>query len=373
MLIPYFLFSQSKYKSIEAAVNKDLVLFSKGGLPSELQKSLDSNQIIFLGETHYLQEHQEFVCNILNHISSDSIVLITESIGVNNWLVEDYIKGKISYLPNTVRFFDNYWIETIRAINKSERNIQLFFMDVNHWKSNLKSAIIEIEKSNGLIPEFQKIKNIKADSEEYDSELSELLNKFQNNTNAYKKRFGDVWYERYTRIIKNELLSSSYRKTHKENIRENFMFDFIVEQIEKNPAKKILVNCGMYHAQKETMMGTKIKRLACLINEIYPNNSYSIAFIGIKGERKFRFHDENSIQFNILNETSRKNLINIIGNKAGSQYSFLPLSDFIFSKKMKITYISLSTGKYIPVNQFDAIITIPEVNLLNSMRDYKLE
>lgn len=368
-----FSFSQLKFKKIEKVVNQDLVLFSKNKLPAELHESINLKRIIVLGETHYLQEHQEFVCNILNNLPNDSIIFITESIGINNWLVEDYMNGKINHLPNTIRFFDNYWIETIKKINKTDKNIQFYFMDVNHWKSNLKNNINVIEKLNGKIPEFQIIKAAKVDSEEYMLRIKELLAKMIENSDMYKKRFGDIWYHRYMKILKDELLSSNYRKTSNEELRERFMFDFIIEQIEKNPSKKILINCGMYHAQKETMMGTKIKRLAHFLNEKYPKDLFSVALIGIKGERKFNFYDENTIQFNILNETSKNNLTNIIGNRAGTKYSFLHLRNDIFSTKMRTTYISSTAGRYIPSNQFNAIITIPEVNLLKSMIDFDLK
>jgi hypothetical protein len=147
------------------------------------------------------------------------------------------------------------------------------------------------------------------------------------------------------------------------------MLDVIQTARSKHPECKTLINCEMYHGQKETMMGSDIQRLRALLEEKVSLDLTSIAFSGIKGKRKYKFNSDEVISFNILDNTMEKNLMHMIGQKAGDQMSMLLLNGEIFKKEMDITYTA-GTHRVAPGRQFDALITYPEISILKSLSDF---
>ena len=60
--------------SIQSVVDKDLTKFAKNEIPAGLQNAFDNNRIIIFGETHYVQEHHEYIAYLLENISENDFV-----------------------------------------------------------------------------------------------------------------------------------------------------------------------------------------------------------------------------------------------------------------------------------------------------------
>ena len=245
----------------EQIVDQDLITFNHDQIPAELQDVIDTHRILILGETHYVQQHQEFVSTILNNIKEDSLIYVAELFNAFNWMVEDYISGKIDYVPDCVNYFENYTIEKIKDLNRNGKSAQMYLMDENHWTDNFIYSVSEIEKIIGIIIDFQTIKSMPSDSKAYKNELVRLSSLFETNKSDFVEKYGSIWYERLDQLIKNEIKSSDYRSTYSEDLREHFMVDFLLKIIKQNPNKKIIIDCGMTHAQRETLMGENIPRI----------------------------------------------------------------------------------------------------------------
>ncbi|MCP4179850.1 MAG: hypothetical protein GY756_18980, partial [bacterium] len=156
----------TNYKTLDPVVNKCIVKCHDNKIPSELNKVIKSHKIIILGETHYVQEHQEFIIELLKELQKgkENIVFIQENPNAFNWMLEDYLNGKIDSLPTNIRFFDNYLFENIKAINSGQtKQIGFVYMDVNHGKSFL-ASLLESEKIIGNQPEFDEVKDALFDS-----------------------------------------------------------------------------------------------------------------------------------------------------------------------------------------------------------------
>ena len=372
LLLVFYSCSKQEFINPEQVVKKDLITFNHNQIPAELQDVLDSHRILIFGETHYVQQHQEFVATILDNIKEDSLIYVTEIFNTFNWMVEDYFSGKIDCMPDCVNYFENYTIEAIKNLNKNGKSVQMFFMDVNHWTDNFCYSVSEVEKIIGTIVDFQNIKSMSPDSKPYKDELVRLNNKFETDKLKLIEKYGQTWYERLFQLLKYEIKSSEYRSTYNEDFREHFMVDFLLKIIEQNPGKKVIINCGGTHAQREALTGEKILRIGHYIDLEYPADNYIISFVGIKGEIKFQFYDENTTSMNLLNETKKNDLINIIGNTAKDNYSMLFFENKIFKEKMSVTYLTGHHYVLSPANQYDAIITYPEISLLNSMGSFDI-
>ena len=357
------------YNKLDTALENELLFFSQTEIPGELESLIESNRLIILGETPYVEEHHLYVSLLMEQFGAEGLCFINEFSNAYNWMVEDYISGDIQNLPYTIRLLNHTWLEKIREINltiEGELPVSFYFMDVNQWQDDFKVSIEESEKIIGEQKIFASVKRLDVDHQGYLNELGDLQHTLEQEHTFYIDLWGKKWHKRYQELIRLELESCRYRMSPDENNREVFMHDFIESTLNKKPEVKTIVNCGMYHAQKETLMGTSIQRLRALLEEKNPEGLVSIAFSGIKGQKKYKFNSDEVLGFNVVENTADNNLMHMIGQKAGDQMSMLLLSSNIFRSEMDVTYISGSL-RVAPGRQFDALITYPEISILKSL------
>lgn len=360
------------FKKLDPIVSENLVVFNETEVPGQLQNLIETHGIILLGETYYVQEHQEYIARVLDLYGSEGLCFYNEFSSAYNWLLEDYIRGEIQHLPYYVRLLNQVWIEKIREINLAhgpDFPVKFYCMDVNHELMDFKNSIIESEKILGEQQLFALIKILRVDGDAYYNQLNTLKDLLEEEQESYRNTWGEMWYNRYLELIEWEIESYHFRTTGDEEVRENALFGYIQSKLEANPGIKALINCGINHAQRETLMGTPIIRIGGLLEENYPGNTCSLAFIGISGKRKYRLDDGESIDFNILETAAEDDIIRIMGEQAGNLMALLPMEDDIFLEEMDATYwagaVRVSPGK-----QFDAIITYPEISILKSLSDF---
>lgn len=357
------------YNKLEATLENELMFFSQTEIPGELETLIESNRLIILGETRYVEEHHQYISLLLEQFGEEGLCFINEFSNAYNWMVEDYIRGDIQHLPYTIRLLNHTWLEKIRDINlafEGELPVSFYFMDVNQWQDDFRVSIEESEKIVGEQSIFASIKRLDVDYQGYLNEMEDLKHLLEQESSYYLNLWGEKWYKRYKELIGLELESCRYRMSPDENSRELFMLDFIESTLRKTPEVRTVINCGMYHAQKESLMGASIQRLRALMEENNPQDMVSIAFSGIKGNKKYKFDSDEVLNFNVIENTADNNLMHMIGQRAGDQMSMLLLNDDIFEREMDVTYIS-GALRVAPGRQFDALITYPEIDILKSL------
>ena len=357
---------------LESIVDDKLVLFAKTEIPGELKDLVEVKRILILGETHYVQEHHEYISLLLDQYGPEGLCFINEFSNAHNWMIEDYIRGEIDHLPYSLRLLNHLWIEKIREINLASGPpypIEFCFMDVNHWKDDFKNSIIESEIINGEQSIFAHIKILKADTDGYLRALYSLQELLEGESETCINTWGEKWYERYKTMVDLELESCLYRLSPDEERREMVMLRIVQSRLVPTPGLRAFINGGIYHAQKESLMGSNIKRLRALLEETYPDNICSLAFIGISGLRKYKFDDPEPISFDILKTAKQNDLIRIMGEKAGTYMSLLNLEDAIFDEEIDVTYTA-GALRVAPGRQFDALISYPGITILESLSDF---
>lgn len=360
------------FNKLDAVVEDNLVVFPETEIPLALASLIESKQIIVLGETHYVEEHHAYISLLLDQYGPEGLCFINEFSNAYNWMVEDYLAGAIQHVPYTIRLINQTWLEKLREINLSAETgtpVKFYFMDVNQWKDDFKTSIRESEKILGEQSIFALIKILDVDRNAYLYELEDLKEMLEIQELKYREEWGEKWYKRYLDLISLELESCRYRRSPDETMRELFMLDMIQNTLSKEPQLKALINCEMYHAQKETMMGADIQRLRALLESQSSYSMASIAFTGIKGKRKYKFDNEGEISFNMLENTAEDNLMHIIGQKAGDHMSLLLLDHEIFREEMNVSYTG-GALRVAPGRQFDVLITYPEISILKSLTDF---
>ena len=358
---------------IVSIIEDDIQLIDNPTDSKGISDLLNENDIVLFGETHYVQEHQEYIVGLLPELSNQSYnIIYQELFHCFTWIIEDYINGEIDELPELIHYFDDTLIRGLKAFNESvpvDAQIKLRYMDVNHWTSNFLRSIEEMEKIIGPISILSNLKNTIPDETDYLSNLISINSLLNNEKQKYQDELGVKWYNRILEMVDIEIKSYNFRTIRNDAQREEIMAEIISLGANESPGRKQLINTGMFHAQKEVFMGVKINRLRQLLDKEF-NSVYSLVFIGMRGLYKNTFDGTKKIGFDLAEDVSSNNVIKLIDNIAGNKLSFLPLNNDVFTDEIEISYTPRTKVNAPIGRQFDAIITYPAIKVLESMDVY---
>lgn len=359
---------------VQRVVEEQLVVFDRNqNPPVALTDILDDSEIVIFGETHYVQQHQDFVVSLLPVLHAKGYrVIFDELFHGFSWMVEDYINGEISVLPEFILYFNETLIEGVKAFNSQvpeRERFRLVYMDVNHWVTNFTTCILEIEKILGTQPAFSSLKGTGVDSDVYLNSLQGIYQSLISDREQFISMWGTQWYERILNVFAVEIESSKFRRNRIDRDREAVMYDNIVTVMRELQNAKVVINTGMFHGQKKTFMGNQIPRLGQLFMHENSRTS-SIAFVGLRGEIKRRYDDAQNITIDLPHNASADDLVKAVDQMAGDEMSLMPLSDVVFSGNVKVSYDYATTVTAPIGRQFDAMITYPQISTLHSMDVY---
>lgn len=360
-------------QEVEAIVRRDASFFSPQSPPRDLMERIRQHRVIVLGESHYIREHQDFLVELARE-SQDLGLILSEGMQAYGWLVEDYVLGLSKDLPEIVRLFDNDLIEGMRTLNASrpeEDRIRMSYFDMNHWQEIFMDSLSRMEDRIGRQEVFASILTLPPEqwkTEAYRTGLEVLQTELDLRREEFTGSWGPLWYERVEHLVRVELASADIRATWQDQEREELITELCLGWINAAQGQQVFINTGMEHAQKERLMGLRIDRLAHGLEKEL-GSLYSIAFIGLKGERKKSFLDEKAYIVDIPASSPPQDLARVLAQEAGERMAFLPLEDpDFFTRDFRVTYSASQKVRVSPARQFDAIITYPKVSLPLSMR-----
>lgn len=347
-------------------------VFGREQVISSLAEYSKDKEITIFGETHYLQEHQEFIVEYLKKVHSDGRRLfLNEMINAYGYVINEYIQGNIDEIPTALRYMDNCMIEGLKEFNlplDKEERILYAGIDMNHWPEAASKVIGILSGLTTLPEEIFKLSKIDFFDDNYPAEIEKAHEYMNSRKNELTDSMGGKWYKIFHNLLRNELESIEYRRTGSEVFREKCMYRMITDRM--NQGKSSVLNVGMYHAQKKYAMGTPQKRLAQMLAE----SGYSItavSFFPAKAELKHNFHEKETYPVNLY-KIRGNDLAGLLVNRAESRMSFLPLSNPLFTNsKISVTFGRTETLTY-PARIFDVIITYPEGRIPDSMLEFEL-
>ncbi len=328
--------------------------------------------ITIFGETHYVQQHQEFIVEYLKTAYENGTRLfMNEMPNAYGYVIDEYIQGNIDEIPTALRFMENYIIEGLKEFNlqldKNER-IHYSGIDMNHWPEALSKTVKILSGLTELSYEILKICKIDFFDENYPAQIKKNLNFIINEKEDLSESMGSRWYGIFHDLFENELYSIEYRNTGSDEFREKCMYEMI-NRAAANTDHAVL-NVGMYHAQKQHALGAPVKRLAGMLEE----SGYDIfcaAFFPAQGDFKDRFFDTDTYHIDLLKKKG-KDLCAMLVNLAENRMSFLPLKAPLFSEqKIKMSFGRADTAAY-PARIFDALVTYPRGRIPDSMLEFEL-
>ena len=373
---------------MQDVLDAEIVTFAPGEMPDALVDTLSTRRVILLGETHYVQQHQEFVLELLTRLHPHGLRWFTQEMShAYGWIVEDYVLGRRDDYPDSARLMDEYWIEGLRRFNDElpePDRISFRYIDMNHphdaFMLSLSWMVRGTEAGERIGPIVAGVLATRPGSDEYADAVRGLARRLGEEHVSITDAIGETWYSRLAEAVEIEIRSIPIRAQHDVHARERIMIDLTMRAIEKAGGGTVAINVGMFHAQRRRYMGTRQEWLG----EYLASNAdrfggidrlYSIAFWGFSGERIRTFMDRDPQPVPAAVERPASNLsrriAEAVGRRDGAERpesaAFLELSHPVFARRMSVAF-TFSPLRAAPGRQFDAYVIFPEITVLDSIR-----
>lgn len=368
------------HTTLRDVVAREAILFDHSTeVPRELVDTLADRRVILLGETHYVQEHQEFVLELLKELHPRGLRFFAQEMShAAGWTVDDYVRWRRDDYAPQVRILDEYWIEGLRRFNRDlpdEERISFRYIDMNHDESRLHYTLQMMAHESDTVAIIAcTLLVTRPGTPEYVNALHELWGLVREQEELLEEKIGALWYGRLREALEIEVRSVPIRREWDNAAREEIMIELtrrILAEAQQRDAMTAL-NVGMYHAQKRRYMGTRQEWLGEYLAR-HPDLTggeeglYALAFYGMTGESLRTFQDREPRQVPPARERRESNLSRAIAEVAGEAAVFLDLSHPLFMRRMPIAYTH-SPLRAVPARQFDGYLVFPEISILQSLR-----
>lgn len=369
-------------------LDTEIITFEPATVPAELVHALSGRRVVLLGETHYVQEHQEFVLELLKGLHPHGMRWFAQEMShACGWIIEDYVRGVRADYPDSARRMDEYWIEGLRDFNESlpeAERIGVRYIDMNHPPDAFMLSLSWMVRGTGIgeeiAPLAEGVLETRPGTEAYIEAVMNLDRRLASGSERLKDALGARWYSRLAEAVEVELRSIPIRKQHDVHARERIMIDLAVRTIDDAAGSPVAINVGMYHAQLRRYMGTRQEWLG----EYLAANAghfggtqqlYSIAFWGFAGERvrSPADSDPQAVPAAMLRPPSNlsRQIAEIVARRDEADRpesaAFLDLSHPVFAKRMPVAFTH-SPLRAAPGRQFDAYLIFPRISVLDSIR-----
>lgn len=360
-------------------------------MPRELVETLASRRAILLGETHYVQEHQEFVVRLLEKLHPYGVRYFAQEMShAAGWAVDDYVRGHREDYPRQVAMLDQYWIEALREFNLTlpdDERISFRYIDMNHDESLFHYSLQMMARESDTVAIIAcSLLVTRPGTREYREALHALHDLVRTEEELLRPKIGDHWYDRLRDSLEIELRSVPIRGSWDDAAREKIMIDLTRDILReaRDAGAMTAINVGMFHAQRERFMGTRQEWLGEYLARNPdltggPEGLYALAFYGMDGEYLRSFQDRDPRRVTPARERRRGNLSRAIaevasggdeghgGGAHGTAAVFLDLSHPLFMRRMSMAFTH-SPIRTVPARQFDGYVAYPEISILESLR-----
>lgn len=270
---------------------------------------------LLIGETHYVAEHHAFWSARFGSLADAGYrVFAQEGQAAFSWLVEAYSLGEelaigaeeLLMSAEEVYGMNESLLRALRAENLTRpvgRRLAFANFDMNHWTNSFLKSLSIMLRASGTTMEatpawLRELLTLRSGTPEYLAALEAAI--ARGGESGAGLGLGGPWDARLDRMLRDELVSAGLRARWDDNRREDFIEASVLGLRRRYGDAPIAVNCGMYHAQLETQMGTRQaflgeRLLRRALSEGRPGASiYSLAVVALSGERIDRYGQRDS-------------------------------------------------------------------------------
>jgi hypothetical protein len=359
---------------------------SSAEIPTTLVDAIGDSDILLLGESHYVAEHHRFLELLLPRLHERGFRLfLTESNHAYGYVFDEYVTGRRDSLTPAQSSLDRSWLEAMRALNAELRasgrerdQMRVRAIDVNHWRSVFREAVLERATRSGDTRLIKRLEGLPPTDERG---YREALESLAADLETAKDRMGlaEADFAALKDMTQVEITSARFRSTRVWNIRESAMYDAIVAAIGSlGGSGKVVIHCGMMHAQLSQVWQQESLQswnaFGVRVAEDCRRSSkriFSLACFGARGESKHGFVDPKRHPFDIANEAASDSLSLAIDAAADGRIAFVDLRNTGVVGGARIDFSSGATSTAPPGEQFSGLLLYPRASVLPSSEWYE--
>jgi hypothetical protein len=348
-------------EELAPVVQRDAIPFVGPSAPVEVLDRLAANQLVIIGETHFLQEHRAFLAALVRDLHARGFrQLLMELPHMADWLLRDHARNG-QLLPDWVppASLVGGLIEPVREFNRTlppDQQFDLRAIDVNLDDYGGAGAFHDLLRvlaghleNPGPVQDFLARPYNTAPAQT--ASLTTLQSALTARRNELTASWGVERYETVAELVEVELASVRIRDIREDDydrsvkLRENEMKRLSDLRLAGSPFRSLL-NVGGNHAQKSRFKGTEQQWLGDYL--VHQSTAVGGAVIVISvGAARVVATSGGSPLFDIMNASPANELWRTMHEGWPGQSVFLPLDDPMF----------LQSG--IPVNYEGEIFVTP--------------
>ena len=359
---------------------------SSAEIPTTLVDAIGDSDILLLGESHYVAEHHDFLALLLPRLHERGFRLfLTESNHAYGYIFDEYVTGRRDSLTPAQSSLDSSWLEAMRALNAELRasgrerdQMRVRAIDVNHWRSVFREAVLERATRSGNTQLIKRLEGLPPTDERG---YREALESLAADLEAANDRMGlaEADFAALKDMTQVEITSARFRSTRVWNTRESAMYDAIVAAMGSLGGNgKVVIHCGMMHAQLSPIWQQEPFQswdaFGVRLAEDCRRSStriFSLACFGARGESKHGFVDPERHPFDIANEAASDSLSLAIDAAAAGRIAFVDLRNTGVVDGARIDFSSGATSTAPPGEQFSGLLLYPRASVLPSSEWYE--
>ncbi|MHC5211084.1 MAG: TraB/GumN family protein [Planctomycetota bacterium] len=354
---------------MQAVIDEHASRIDAAMAPKFLADRWREHRVLLLGETHYVEEHHALIGGLLTELAAGRRVqVLAEGLHAYGWVLDDYVQGRREDLPRRVRMFQGAWADAVRRFNHGrpdELRIHCSNVDMNHGAEDFIESTKLLRGVIAPLTIFDRLHGLDPHAAEYPGELEAVARQLESTRDELRSRWGAAWHDRIVEMVAVERASDDLRRSFLNEGREQLMIDASARRIRGFDGMTVIL-CGMNHAQKRQSIYRQEMLLGTSLREEFAE-TFSVAFVPIRGEVKRRFYDEDSYAVDVLATAPPEDLVRILGERAADGIGYLPLRDPVFQKSAWI-HLALESRLLVPADAFDAIVSYPQASVLASLR-----
>ena len=353
------------HERLRAIVERDVVLFEPTTIPVPLLDALSGHRVVVVGEVHDITHHDAFVGELATALRPRGFrTLLLEFPQAESWLLDGYALGAIeALLPGAERTYGPL-LERVRAANAAlapDERIRVRAIDVNPRLDDFLPPFRGLLHQLGRPEPLVRLVAALEAGDDPNGAMTTARAEVAAGEAAFRAAWGDALYGIVVDALDGEARSAQVRAmgsgAARDEAREVAMHAMVDRQLAAAPGG-VLLNVGLYHAQKTRQDGSIDVWLAERLDAASPHAVFSLAVMPTRGDAVIRGRLR---AFDVGDESPANELLRIVQRVANGATTFLPLRDPVFAEeRVVVNYLPrLHVGP--PRAAFDGFVVLPEV------------
>ena len=353
-------------------------------IPEPVVQALADHRIIVLGESHYSQEHQEFVSALLPRLYEHGVThFAVESQHANGPLYDMYVKGADIVIPDEYLNLDRVWLDAARAFNaelsNENRPLMTFAaIDMNHWPGTYRDSMflyLTYHDHDTLAETFLNMVR-SSDPEAYQEGVRSFARFVRDSDTGISNGLSPDVRQTLIDAAEIEIRSVTVRSVWNDETREAIITDNTMRVMSDVKADgRLVLNVGRWHAQNTPIWPHRQKHpwvAERLKHRFGEGEVVTVACFAVEGVKKPTFRSSERVSFDLMTDSRRPHLARAIARRTGpEEIAFFDMHTLPTDRTTRVVYGPGERASVRAGEQFDALFIYPRQTVLHSSTAYE--